>query len=264
MPVPEGAFGAQPMILDRGDDGFVVLVDDRIAMMVNEQFSSSRTVEIAESAGIDGRDRRLTVGGIARPASNGNWLAVLSDPVAFQNARTIAELRIDAGAPAWVSAELLDGREYPMAGGRTSTAPGGARAPIVGDVIDVAGTRFVAAQGSDSASMLKYGADFFTLAELDSAQHVVRRLYEESGWKKSAGKQGVRARFTSDGTSAILTPVFNTGSWGGRQRIVRLADGAVEEISPIRGASKFTLVDVRGADALLASDDGLLFATWSD
>lgn len=258
MPIPEGSFGAQPVIVDRGDGGFVVLVDDRTAVLVDEALTSSRAVGIR---GAEDRDRQVTAGGIARQSGNGNWLVVLSDPATFQNARTIAELHIDDEAPAWETIELLDGKDYPMAGGRTSTAPGGVKAPIIGDVIDVSGSRYVAAQGSDTASMLKYGSDFFTLAELDGARRVARRVYEESGWKKAAGKHGIRARFTSDGTSAILTPVFGTG---GRQRLIGLVDGEIEAISPIRGAATFALADVRGSDAILASDEALLFATVQD
>ncbi|MFK4761508.1 hypothetical protein ACI3KS_11285 [Microbacterium sp. ZW T5_45] len=258
MPIPEGAFGAQPVIVDRGDGGFVVLVDDRNAVLIDEALSWSRAVEIR---GTEDRDRQVAAGGIARQAEDGDWLVVLSDPVTFQNARTIAELHIDGEVLAWESIELLDGKDYPMAGGRTSTAPGGVKAPIIGDVIDVSGSRFVAAQGSDTASMLRYGSDFFTLAELDGSKRIARRVYEESGWKKAAGKHGIRARFTSDGTSAILTPVFRTG---GRQRLIGLVDRAIEEISPIRGAATFALVDVRGSDAILASDEALLFATVED
>ena len=109
-------------------------------------------------------------------------------------------------------------------------------------------------------SLLKYGSDFFTLAEVGADDRVVRRLYEESGWKKQPGKHGIRARFTSDGSSAILTPVFRTGEWGGRQRMLRLTDGALVEVPPLRGAADFDLVDVRGERAVLASDRELLFA----
>lgn len=261
MPVPDGTFGAQPVIVDRGDSGVIVLVDDRTAVAFDGAFESSSIVEIRDRVDAPAREGRVTVGGVARPVDNGMWLVVLSDPGAFQNARTIAQLSVDGSAPAWEAMDLLDGNDYPMAGGRASTAPGGAKAPIIGDAIDMAGTRFVAAQGSDTMSLLRYGSDFFTLAELGADGHVARRVYEERGWKKQPGKHGIRARFTSDGVSAILTPVFQTGAWGGRQRLVGLADGSLDEIAPVRGASKFTLADIRGEHAVLVSDDELLFAT---
>lgn len=261
VPVPDGAFGAQPVIVDRGDSGVLVLVDDRTAVAVDDTFESSSIVEVHDRVDAPTRERRLTAGGVARAADNGTWLVVLSDPSAFQNARTIAQLSIDGPGPAWEAMDLLDGNDYPMAGGRSSTAPGGAKAPIIGDAIDVAGTRFISAQGSDTMSLLKYGSDFFTLAELGAGGRVARRVYEERGWKKQPGKHGIRARFTSDGVSAILTPVFQTGAWNGRQRLVGLESGSLEEIAPIRGASKFTLADVRGEHAVLVSSDELLFAT---
>ncbi|VXB42291.1 conserved hypothetical protein [Microbacterium sp. 8M] len=260
LALPEGAFGAQPVIIDRGAAGVAVLVDDRTLVVADEALSSATTVTIPDLFAATDRERRLTAGGIARRASDDTWLVVLTDPSTFQNARTIAALRVDDATAAWQSAELLPGDDYPMAGGRTSTAPGGVAAPTIADAIEVAGVRFVAAQGSDTASMLKYGSDFFTLAELDAAGRVARRVFEASGWKKQPGKHGIRARFTSDGVSAILTPVFRTGEWAGRQRLVRLSDGALEEIPPIRGAAGFAVADVRAGQVVLASDDALLFA----
>ena len=259
--LPEGEFGAQPVIVDRGDDGIVVLVDDRTAVLFDATLAARRTAEIVDGPDAEDRGARLTAGGIARPTADGDWLTVRTDPIAFQNARTIARVRIAADAVSWGSTELLDGSDYPMAGGRTSSAPGGVKAPIVGDVTEVDGIRFVAAQGSDTMSLNRYGSDFFTLAELDGAARVVRRVFEESGWKKKPGKHGIRARFTSDRESAILTPVFSSGEWKGRQRMLSLADGALDEVLPIRGAAGFALVDLRGETALLASSSELLFAT---
>lgn len=258
--LPEGDFGAQPVIVDRGDDGIVVLVDDRTAVFFDAALGASRTVAILDGPDAADRGERLTAGGIARATANDDWLVVLTDPIAFQNARTIARLRIDGATATWVSVALLDGSDFPMAGGRTTAAPGGVKAPIVGDVLEVDGIRFVGVQGSDTMSLNKYGSDFFTLAEVDSAGRVVRRVYEASGWKKQSGKHGIRTRFTSDATSAILTPVFATGDWRGRQRTLALADGAFDEVSSIRGAAGFALVDVRGDRAVLASSDELLFA----
>lgn len=261
--LPEGAFGAQPVIIDRDGAGVAVLVDDRTLVIADQAFSSATTVTIPDLFAATDRERRLTAGGIARRTSDDTWTVVLTDPSTFQNARTIAVLRLEEGTAAWEKAELLPGDDYPMTGGRTSTAPGGVAAPTVADAIEVAGVRFVAAQGSDTASMLKYGSDFFTLAELDGAGRVARRVFEASGWKKQPGKHGIRARFTSDGVSAILTPVFRTGEWAGRQRLVRLSDGALEEIPPIRGAAGFGVTDLRDDQVLLASDDALLFAETS-
>ena len=258
VPLPDGAFGAQPVIVDRGADGVVVLVDDVTAVLTGGGLNSAETVGIAGREVVSGHGSRLTVGGIARPADDGSWLMVLSDPTSFQNARTIARLSVVDGAPAWDEAAMLHGKEFPMAGGRTSTALGGAKAPIVGDVIEVAGTRYAAAQGSDTMSLLKYGSDFFTLAELDGDGHVVRRLYEESGWKKMPGKHGIRARFASDGTAAILTPVFRSGDWKGRQRLVDLRDGSSAVVPAVRGAAGFALVDLRGDIVLLASGSEVL------
>lgn len=258
VPLPEGAFGAQPVIVDRGAAGVVVLVDDQTAVVTDGGPGNAETVAIGGTEAVSEHGRQFPVGGIARPAAGDSWSVILADPVAFQNARTIAALRLVDGIPVWEGTSLLHGKEFPMAGGRTTTAPGGAKVPIVGDVVEVDGTRYAAAQGSDTMSLLKYGSDFFTLAALDDGGHVTRRVFEESGWKKMPGKHGIRARFTSDGAAAILTPVFRSGEWKGRQRLVELASGALSEVPTVRGAAGFTLVDLRGEVALMASDSEVL------
>ncbi|MGO4454221.1 hypothetical protein [Arthrobacter sp. RAF14] len=47
IPFPEGAFGAQPVIVDRGADGVVVLVDDVTAVLTGGGLNSAETVGIA-------------------------------------------------------------------------------------------------------------------------------------------------------------------------------------------------------------------------
>ena len=261
--LPERRLGAEPVIVDRAEAGVTVLVDDGTAVVFDDALETPRTVRIRVGEGF-AEHGGVTRGGIARRSAAGTWLVVLSDPLAFQNARTVAELRLDGEDATWMRWSLLDERDYPMGGIRSGIGPGGVRAPIVGDVVDVEGARFVCAEGADAMSVNKYGADSFTLAQLDGGDRVVRRLYEERDWAEQPGKHGILGRFTSDGTRAILTPVFASGPWKGRSRIVRLGDGAPEEVAPIRGMAGFRLVDVRAGRALLASADALLFAALAD
>ena len=256
--LPEGSFGATPVIIPVSATETAVLSDETTMTILGADWRSADTVDISSELAEPWEG--TTAGGIGRALGGDEWLVRLTDPMSFQNPRAIATLRLSGNNAAWTQLDFLPGKQFPMSGMRKSIAPDGTRAPIVGDVQVIDGTRFVSAEGSDSMSVNKYGGDFFTLAELDPDGGVSRRIYEESGWTKQAGKQGIRARFTSDGTAAIMRPVFSTSAWKGRSQLTNLTDGHLDEIPRIRGAAEFALVDVRDDRALLVSRNEVMFA----
>lgn len=256
--LPEGSFGAKPVIIPLSAAGTAVLSDETTITFLGADWQSVDTVHVSSELAEPWQG--TTAGGVGRALTDGEWLVRLTDPMSFQNPRAIATLRINDNHAAWTKLEFLAGKQFPMSGMRKFIAPDGTRAPIVGDVQLVGGTRFVSAEGSDSMSVNKYGSDFFTLAELNADGAISRRIYEESGWTKQAGKHGIRARFTTDGTAAIMRPVFATSAWKGRSQLVTLSDGSLDEIPRIRGAAEFVLVDIRGDSALLVSRNEVMFA----
>lgn len=256
--IPPGAFGATPVIAPLGAASIAVLSDHSTVTVFDSGLEPQRTFEISRAWPEDWVG--TTAGGVARTSRDGAHLIRLTDPVSFQNSRAIAALRLTETDAAWVSWQTLAREDFPMSGPRAKSAP----APVVGDVLDAHGTRFVVAEGSDSGSVNKYGSDFFTLATLDDDGRVLDRLYEESGWKDLSGKHGISAWFTSDSATAILRPVFRTGKWKGRPHLLDLADGSIREFPRVTGAASFAPADLRGANAVFLSDDSLLFARFED
>lgn len=256
--LPDAPFGSMPVLLPLPDGRIAVIVDTQTMVIIATDWQSNETVAMSWAQGEPWSD--TTVGGVGRVSGDGEWLVRLSDPLSFQNPRAIATLRWKDGHAEWTGIEFLKGNQFPMSGIRKFTAPDGSRAPIVGDVFVRGGKRFAVAEGSDAMSVNKYGSDFFTLAEVDGGGTVVRRLYEESGWTKQPGKHGIRARFTSDGSAAILRPVFKTSDWKGRSQLVDLHDAKMTAIPSIRGAADFALVDVQSDTALLVSRNEVMFA----
>jgi hypothetical protein len=260
---PEGRIGSQPVLVDRSPGRIYLVLDDTAAVLVDKDLGVSR-LSVIDATGTKGRQPQACGGGIARQGPNGTWFLLMADPSAFQNIRTVTAFSVDDECVRLIHADVLPANDYPMESIRTSTAQGGIRAPIIGDVSWRHDELFVSAEGSDRMSSLKHGDDFFTLAALDASQRVTRRVYEESGWRKKPGKHGIRTRFTSDGAQAILTPVFASGPWSGRQRLIDLDTGEVDVIERPGGAAEFQVVDVRGDQVLLASNDELLFASVAD
>ncbi|SKA97467.1 hypothetical protein SAMN06295879_2353 [Agreia bicolorata] len=169
-------------------------------------------------------------------------------------ARTLVPLRIDltAGLASWGTPFGLDPSAYPVDryGSDDFDGNGDPTPPIVGDVANFDGGILVSTEGSNEF-VLRYGADFFTVDRVNEDGSVAERIHEQFGWKRMPGKHGWQGRLTSDGDAVIVTPVFSSGEWKGKQRILSFADGSFEALSMPRGASKSTLLDVRDGRAWL-------------
>ncbi|KAA1374870.1 hypothetical protein [Aeromicrobium fastidiosum] len=169
-------------------------------------------------------------------------------------ARTLVPLRLDlaAGSASWGTPFSLDPSAYPVDrfGSDDFEGNGDPTPPIVGDVVNLDDGILVATEGSDEF-VLRHGADYFTVDRVDDDGSVAARIHEQSGWKRMPGKHGWQGRITSNGDAVIVTPVFSSGEWKGKQRILRLADGSMEAPAMPRGASRSTLLDVRDGRAWL-------------
>ena len=169
-------------------------------------------------------------------------------------ARALVPLRLDlaSGSASWGTPFSLDPSAYPVDryGSDDFEGNGDPTAPIVGDVVKRDDGILVSTEGSNEF-VLRYGADFFTVDRVNEDGNVAERIHEQSGWKRMPGKHGWQGRITSDGDAVIVTPVFSSGEWKGKQRILALSDGSFEALSMPRGASKSTLLDVRDGRAWL-------------
>ena len=61
---------------------------------------------------------------------------------------------------------------------------------------------------------------------------------------KLPGKQGVRGKFSADKEYLILSPVFKTDEWKGKQKLLRLSDNELLDVTFPRGFTKYRIMDV--------------------
>jgi hypothetical protein len=171
------------------------------------------------------------------------WHVVLSHGRLMADLRYAAPLAVDLtrGTANWESAPwALDPAEFPrdLAGIKDDDPCVSISATLRHD-----GALHACSAGSRIRSMPAYGADFFSCVRVTRDGHVTDRVHEQSGWKLDTKKHGIYARFTVDGDYAILTPVFRTGEWKGRPRVLRLADGALLTPKPPRGLAAAEVLD---------------------
>ncbi|EEI93131.1 hypothetical protein HMPREF0765_1268 [Sphingobacterium spiritivorum ATCC 33300] len=177
---------------------------------------------------------------------NNTYAIIFSEPIASQNNRYLAFLHIDFSKQTaqWQQVISLNTEDYPMdrfGGFEAEDMP--EDPPIIGHVISMDDKLLAFAEGSDTMSLNRYGMDFFTYGEIDSSGKLINRLLEQKGFKRDTKKHGVRGVFTSSQQYLILTPVFKSDEWKGKQKLLSIQDNKLLDIELPRGFKDFKVIE---------------------
>ena len=223
--IDENCFG----IIDSGDTLYVyedLAVQPKIFRINNHEiFSKLKEVPRANNL--------KAVGG------KYSWLVIFADSVLSQNSRFIIELKANKdGEYSWGNLLSLDHDDFP----KDNSVPQFG-SPMIGTSMIKDNSRLLFVEGSNSMSVNKYGMDYYSLIEADSNGSILNRLHEVSGLKQLPGKHGVRGCFTSSKEYLILTPVFSSGDWKGKQKILRISDNTLIDVEMPRGTKDFKMIE---------------------
>ncbi|MGJ1262361.1 hypothetical protein [Sphingobacterium spiritivorum] len=177
---------------------------------------------------------------------NNTYAIIFSEPITSQNNRYLAFLHIDFSKQTahWQQIISLNADDYPMdrfGGFEAEEIP--KEAPIIGHVISTDNKLLAFAEGSDTMSLNRYGMDFYTYGEIDSSGKLINRLLEQKGFKRDTKKHGVRGVFTSSLQYLILTPVFKSDEWKGKQKLLSIQDNKLLDIELPRGFKDFKVIE---------------------
>ena len=243
-----------PVLLD--DDTLGLVVDAGTLRVYGPDLRLRQEIAIG---GGDVLDRFAEHGqrpGMTVRASRGTFagerVVVLDEPISSGNPRYLASLRIGDTDASWTHIRTLGPDGFPVDRFGDDELNESPDTPsidgcIVGDAVGCGDSLLVCVEGSNASSVKKYGADFFTITRVLPDGTVTSPLYQQSGWKRQPGKHGINGKITSSGRYVVLTPVFASGEWKGRQRLFDLETGEVIEPVLPRGAAKMRIVDHRGA-----------------
>ena len=242
----------------------VLLADDALGLVVDpgtlRLYGSD--LQLRDETAIDGVDvldrfarhgqRPRVTSHASRGTFGGEHVLVLDEPISTGNPRYLASLHVDGTAASWTGIRTLGPEGFPVDRFGADVPADSPDTPridgvVVGDAAGCGDSLLVCVEGSDGSSVPKWGADFFTVTRVLPDGTVTAPLYEESGWKRRPGKHGLRGRITSSGRYVVLTPVFATGAWKGRQRLLDLSTGDVVEPALPRGAARMRIVDHGGS-----------------
>ena len=84
-------------------------------------------------------------------------------------------------------------------------------------------------------------------------------VYKKKIWgaerlDKLQGKRGVRGKFSADKKYLILSPIFKTDEWEGKQKLLMLSDLELLDITLPRGYSKFRVLDIFDENAFISDE----------
>jgi hypothetical protein len=250
-----------PVLLD--DGAFGVIADAGTLRVYETDLRLRRAMTIAGADVLHRFARHGQRPRVAGQASRGTLAAehvvVLDEPIGTGNPRYLAFLRIGETSASWTRIGTLGPDGFPVdrfGDDQLNQSPDvSADSCIIGDAVGDNGSVLVCVEGSDASSVRKYGADFFTITRVMPDGTVTEPLYQQAGWKRLPGKHGINGRVTSSGRLVLLTPVFATGGWKGRQRLFDLGtDEVVEPVLP-RGAARMRIVDHSGATFWLSDGE---------
>lgn len=71
-----------------------------------------------------------------------------------------------------------------------------------------------------------------------------RKIWGKEKLEKLAQKHGLRGKFSAQKEYLILSPIFKTDEWKGKQKLLRLSDLELLDITLPRGYSKFRIMDI--------------------
>jgi hypothetical protein len=97
--------------------------------------------------------------------------------------------------------------------------------------------------GDRDGGYLKYGMDYSDLCVLDEEGKVKEKPFTLGQLNMGTKKGGKECLFTSSGSYAILTPVFNSDDWKGQQKLLDIEGGELMDVGPAEELSHHKIVD---------------------
>ena len=81
-----------------------------------------------------------------------------------------------------------------------------------------------------------------------------KKIWGKEKLEKLQGKHGVRGKFSADKKYLIISPIFKTDEWKGKQKLLRLSDLELLDITLPRGYSKFRVMDIFDEHAFISDE----------
>ncbi|MGI5083998.1 hypothetical protein [Treponema putidum] len=229
-------------VLFRSGNGFGIIISAKEVRYYTGDFSSHEIIPIKNKPS-------FLMRGIIPEKAEQRYFQNISDsmtiPVCFENevyygdARNFALLEFDAAAKRaeWKSFSNIDKKAFTHRDDTTDETP-----KI--DSLKIANRDIYAfLSGESTTSVNKWGMDYYALAKISAGGKVVEKLIESEDLKIGGKKRGVNGMFTNS-DYVVMTPLFKTDDWKGKQKFFSLTAREYFDISLPRGMSKHKVQNI--------------------
>ena len=228
------------------EEGFGIMQKGKKLEYYTGEFFSPEVIEISNS--------------LMPTKAQQRYFQVVSDstliPVCFENevyygdARHFALLEFDVAKKdaKWLSFSSIDKKALTHHNDSTENTPKIDSLKLSNQEI------YAFISGESTTSVNKWGMDYYALAKISADGKVLETFLESDNLKISGKKGGVNGRFT-DSDYVILTPLFKSDDWKGKQKLFSLTTGDYFDLAFPRGMSKHQVENISGKTCLTSLYD---------
>ena len=130
--------------------------------------------------------------------------------------------------------------------------------PLIGSIQEQAGHLYVFLESSTINPAGLVGMGYYWYTELEFNGLFKKKLWGKDNLSRLPGKHGMRGKFSGDRTWLILSSIFKTDEWKGKQKLLRLSDCTLIDLVMPRGYSAFRVLDVWNNRAFICNEDNKL------
>lgn len=144
------------------------------------------------------------------------------------------------------------------AGGEFSKADFDYQTPMIGSIMEEDGHIYGFLEGSitNPAGMGVIG--YYWFLEISKTGIFIEKIWGRDNLSRLKGKHGVRGKISGDRKWLIISPIFKTDEWKGKQKLIKIEDNEVIDFTMPRGCSSYRLIDIWGNHAFICDgNEGL-------
>ena len=116
--------------------------------------------------------------------------------------------------------------------------------PLIGSILEQDGHLYAFLESSTVNPAGLSGMGYYWYLELESNGLFKKKLWGQDNLSRLPGKHGMRGKFSGDRAWLVLSSIFKTDEWKGKQKLMRLSDCTLIDLAMPRGYSSFRVLDV--------------------
>lgn len=130
--------------------------------------------------------------------------------------------------------------------------------PMIGSIMEKEGKIYGFLEGNiiNPAGMGVIG--YYWFLEISETGIFIEKIWGRDNLSRLKGKHGVRGKISGDRKWLIISPIFKTDEWKGKQKLIKIEDNEVIDFTMPRGCSSYRLIDIWGNHAFICDgNEGL-------